>query len=90
MEDHLFVPRGLNGDSSHAKAWGKSEDKLLCAAALLGEFTVEDLVDCLSDPALKAKAADWLASAEREGLIKRYFVASTPLHVVTDQGPKRL
>lgn len=84
------MPRGSNGDSAHARAWGSQEDKLLCATALLGEFTVEDLVECLRDPELQAMAPAWLASAEREGLIERKAGASTQLHVVTDRGHERL
>lgn len=80
------VPPGLSGDSGHAQP----EDKLLSAAALIGEFTAEDLVDCLCDPELQKMIPRWLDSAEREGLIERYRVGPVQLHVVTARGRERL
>lgn len=88
------TPRTTDGRAypDHLRAYEPLDSELLPLAALLGEFTYDDLASRVEDGKVRSVLPRWLASAEWRGLIERrdLDMASVRLNAVTPRGVARL
>jgi len=88
------TPRTIDGRTypDHLRAYEPMDSELLPLAALLGEFTYDDLALRVEDGKVRAVLPRWLASAEWRGLIERRDgdLASVRVNAITPRGITRL
>jgi hypothetical protein len=88
------TPRTTDGRAypDHLRAYEPFDSELLPLAALLGEFTYDDLALRVDNGKVRSVLPRWLASAEWRGLIERRDAdtASVRLNAVTPRGIARL
>ena len=76
----------------HLRAYESLDSDLLPLAALLGEFTYDDIALRVDNGKVRSVLPRWLASAEWRGLIERrdLDMASVRLNAITPRGIARL
>jgi hypothetical protein len=88
------TPRTIDGRPypDHLRAYESLDSELLPLAALLGEFTHDDLALRIENGKVRSVLPRWLASAEWRGLIERRDrdMTSVRLNAITPRGIARL
>jgi len=88
------TPRTTDGRAypDHLRAYESLDADLLPLAALLGEFTYDDIALRVHSGKVRSVLPRWLASAEWRGLIERRDpeMASVRVNAITPRGVARL